>query len=172
MSDHDTPNERPTRAARRAVGDRSASLARRLMQLPERHLARLNLPESVQAELDDARRIKSPIARRRQERRLAGALRNEGLEDVEATLDGLREEDRGDARSFQRVERWRDRLVGAESGDLDGLVDELLAELPDARPAEMHELVNAARREKLRGKPKGAGRRLFRHLKTLLETPE
>lgn len=140
------------------------------MQLPERHLARLTLPEHVQEELDDALRIKSPIARRRQERRLARALRNEGIDEVETALDALREEDRGDARSFQRVERWRDRIVDAETSDLPGLVDELLAELPAARPAEMHELVNAARREKLRGKPKGAGKRLFRHLKTLFET--
>lgn len=156
--------ERPTRAERRRHGERSALLARKLLSLPDAELEHLTLPDAVVEELEEARRIRSQGALRRQERRLAQVLRDDDLEAVEAVLEARQRERAEQAQRFQRVEHWRERLLSSAEAEA-----ELLHVAPDIPAAELHALVEAARQERDRGRPKGAGRVLFRRLREWLE---
>lgn len=158
--------ERPTRSEIRGRGERSARLARDLMQMKDNALAQIPLDEDLREEILHARSISSPIARRREERRLAGVLRDDDVEAIEEALSGQRDRDREAAAGFTRVERWRDRLVSGDDGDVDAFVTE---HAPD--PAALRELVDEARREKATGRPRGAGKRLFRYVRELVEEP-
>lgn len=139
-------------------------LARKLLALSEAELAGAALPEAVQEELVEARRIHSHGALRRHERRLAQVLRDEDLDAVAAALDSRNRARAEDAQRFQRVEHWRERLLSSEGADA-----ELVKLLPSVPPAELQALVEDAKQERDRGRPKGAGRVLFRRLREWLD---
>jgi len=146
---------------KRAAGDRSASLARTLMQLPETTIGKLELGEDLQHEVDQARRITSQIARRRAERALAGALRAEDLVELEKKLATVLETGSAQPRLLHLAEQWRARLIE------EGLA--AAAEFPGGAADPLPQLIQNARRERDTGKPPGAKRALFRHVMKVLE---
>lgn len=159
--------ERLTRAERRQYGERSGALARRLLSLSDAELVGLPLPEAVREELVEARRIHSGGALRRHERRVAQVLRDEDLDDISAILDEGRRQSSEEARRFQRVEHWRERLLVEE-----GALEELRSIAPQIPPSELATLVADAKREREVGRPRGAGRELFRRLRAWLGADE
>ncbi|HTL38497.1 MAG TPA: ribosome biogenesis factor YjgA [Kofleriaceae bacterium] len=146
---------------KRAAGDRSATLARTLMQLPDSTIEKLELGEDLQHEVDQARRITSQIARRRAERALAGALRAEDLVELQKKLDTVLETGSAQPRLLHLAEQWRARLIE------EGLA--AAAEFPGGAADPLPQLIQNARRERDTGKPPGAKRALFRHVMKVLE---
>ena len=67
--------------------------------------------------------------------------------------------------AFHHLERWRDRLI--EEGD--AALGDALAEWPGLDRQQLRQLVREARRERDQSKPRGAGRKLFRYLRSLDE---
>jgi ribosome-associated protein len=155
--DVETPRQIARRQTREA-GERSASAAHTLMQLPENLLDGLGLDEDVREAVDHARAITAHGARRREERRLAGVLRGVDADDLETRLATVQEGGRTDARQFQLAETWRARLIeeGARAAEA------FLGAFAGADRAELLKLVEAAQRERTTGKPRGAARALFR----------
>ncbi|MFZ9887852.1 MAG: ribosome biogenesis factor YjgA [Myxococcota bacterium] len=158
---------RESRAERRRRGEESGALARRLLALAEADLPLAEFPAAVLDELEEARRITSAAARRRHERRLAQVLRDVDVEEVTAALSRLDEARAYEARHFQRVEQWRARLLERDEA-LEELWEVLSSASPTARGG-ISALVNEARRERATGKPRGAGRNLFRALRDIFE---
>ena len=156
--------ERPTHKARQQVGKDSQALARRLGKLKEVHYGRIELPEAVAEELAELRRLSSPPAVKRQERRLAAAIRLEDSEAIERAIEAAQKDEHVEARAFQRVERWRERLL-----EDDAALAALEAEAGDLGRTDWKKLVDKAREERDFGSSKGAGKKLFRRLRKLLE---
>ena len=156
---------RPLYKAIKKRGVDSAALARRLIELNEHQRNRLNLPEFIRETLDEYFKIpakSSHGARKRQERRLAGHLRNVESDEIFATIEGVQKSSLADARLFQKLEFWRKALVDDEGGyakltERYALDDEVLAAL------KTH--VDDAQSEKRTSKPKGASKKLFRFLR-------
>ena len=147
----------------RRAGERSAELARELMEVPAWMLDKLELDEELRDAIARARAVKAQIARRRAERELAGTLRDANLADLRDRLARVRATGSVDADRQKRAERWRTRLL--DEGD------PALAELaPDDH--DLPGLVARARRERDTGKPPGAGRALFRHIVEHLKARE
>lgn len=156
--------ERATRAERRRGGEDSATMARKLLSLPDSVIDGMALPQAVRDEMDEARRIRAPGALRRHERRLAQVLRGEDLEIVAAILGDYDDEKAHVARRFQRVESWRERLLAD-----DAAMAELRALAPDIPREELTKLVDDARAERDFGRPKGASKELFRKVREWLD---
>lgn len=159
---------RASRAERRRRGEESGALARRLLALSEADLPLGEFPVAVLDELAEARRITSAAARRRHERRLAQVLRDVDVEEVAAALGRIDEARGQEARTFQRVEQWRARLL-----ERDAALEELCSVVEASvtwSPQSLAQLVAEARSEQGTGKPRGAGRALFRALRELLES--
>ncbi|MCB1555461.1 MAG: DUF615 domain-containing protein [Xanthomonadales bacterium] len=139
-------------------------LAARLVALPAQQLGQLDLPDPIADAANDARRITSHIAHKRQLHYLAKLMRRED----DDWIDALRHQlvhDRADARRetarLHRLEHWRDRLL--EDGD-DALGE--LAELcPDIDRHHVRQLVRSAREERLANQSPRAFRELFRLLR-------
>lgn len=134
------------------------------MELKDGHVAQLDLTDGLRDALDHARGLGSAGARRREERRVASEVRDQGVDEVLAAIDDALEKDRADARAFRVIEDLRNRL---RDGDDSGL-DDLRARGLDDAP--LRPLIEETRQEAKTGKPKGAGRRLFRHLRDALAT--
>ena len=157
----DEPSRRQqAKRDRRDAGERSARIARELLGWKDAAIAKLELPEDVREELDAARAIASPIARRRAERTLAGALRNADLDEIEGYMISVQATGNAEPRLFHEAEHWRAKLIAEGEGA--GFVGGYAEPLPT--------LVANARRERDTGKPPGAARALFRHVMSVLKS--
>jgi ribosome-associated protein len=149
---------------RRDAGERSSRIARELMGWKDSALAKLEMPEELREHLEGARAIKSPIARRRAERALAGSLRGVDLDELEGYMINIEAKGNADPRLFHTAEKWRARLI--EEGSAAAV------EFPGGNVDPLPALIQNARRERDTGKPPGASRALFRHVMTVLKAKE
>lgn len=149
-NDDDLTDRQKAKQNRRRAGDRSSELARQFMLMKDATLAKLELSEEVRDAIERARKVTSPIARRRAERTLAGDLRGEdlaALAEMVATVEQLGTVDNA---LFHLAEQWRTRLIEEEGAST-------------AFPGTIQmQLIINARRERDTGKPPGAKRALFR----------
>ena len=160
----DTRNARQlARSKQKRAGDRSARLANTLMKLAAAKLAKLPLDEELREVVDRARAISSNIARRRAERSLAGELRRYDLADIDDQLAKLEQGAGAEVRQLHEAEKWRARLIE------EGIA--ALAEFPGGSDDRLPALIEAARRERATGLPRGAARQLFRHVVERLKPP-
>lgn len=134
------------------------------MKLPASALPKLGLDESLRETVERARKVTSLIARRRAERSLAGALRRVNLVTLATRIENVRATGLGDPRRLHEAERWRTRLI-----DEDGGAAAFHAAFPEADHSGLSQQIADARRERMSGKPPGAGRALFRRISSTLE---
>lgn len=142
------------------------SLAGRLIALSPSVLASLPLEEPVRAAIDEARRIRSNVARKRQLQFVAKLLRRDDPEPIAAALAALDDGARQLGARQHRCEAWRDRLL--ESGDR--ALGELLRTRPDADAPALRQCMRQARKEAERGRPPSGARTLFRLLREMDES--
>lgn len=160
--DEELTRRQAARRQTRDAGERSARIARELMAWKDSALAKLELPEDVREELAAARSISSPIARRRAERTVAGALRHADLDEIEAYMIDIQAKGNAEPRLFHEAEHWRAKLIAEGEG----------AGFPGGYDEPLPTLVANARRERDTGKPPGAARALFRHVMSILKSPK
>ena len=154
--DDDRTARQIARSKTKRAGDRTAKIARTLMELKDSQLAKLDLDDDLRADVARARAVTSHIARRRAERTLAGELRRYEVAEVDEQLAKLADGGAADARQFHLAEQWRARLIA------EGMA--AAAELPGGHDDELPRLIDAAQRERDTGKPPGAARALFRYV--------
>lgn len=159
--DDDRTARQIARSKTKRAGDRSAKIARTLMELKDSALAKLQLDDDLRSDVARARAVTSHIARRRAERTLAGELRRYELAEVDEQLQKLEDGGAADARQFHIAEQWRARLIA------EGMA--AAAELPGGHDEELPRLIDAAQRERDTGKPPGAARALFRYVVTRMK---
>jgi ribosome-associated protein len=166
MPDRDDENRRAiARRKTRVAGDRSARLARELMQLADSLLGKLELEEELHEAIVAARKITAPVARRRAERTLAGDLRRFDTSDLEQRLANARATGAAEPARLHLAERWRTRF-------LDEGIDAIAAFPPGDPDHVLPGLIAKAQRERTSGKPPGSGRALFRHIAEALKHAE
>jgi ribosome-associated protein len=163
VPDDDRTAREFSRGKRRRAGDRSADIARTLMKMTAPKLAKVKLDEELRESVDRARKVTSHIARRRAERALAGELRRYDLAEIDEQIEKVEQGTSTDVRAFHEAERWRARLIDEGTA--------ALAEFPGGGREDTPRLIEAARREKATGLPRGASRQLFRHVVELLTPP-
>ena len=158
-------SNRPNKSAlKREMAERSA-LIERATGLSDRELEKLGLDVEDIAEIARVRAIKPSGARNRQLKYCVKKLANVDLGVVQTYLDDRQSQQLEINQAFHRLERWRDRLV--EEGD--ALLGEAMQEWPGLDRQQFRQLVRDAQREEQQGKPVGARRKLFRHLRELAE---
>lgn len=163
MRNDDRTARQISRSQTKKAGDRSAKLARILMEMKPALLGKLGLSEELREAVDRARAITSQQARRRAERTLAGDLRGIDLVELTSRIETVGTGNDPGIQFFHTVERWRDRLIAEGQAGL--------KEFP-VEDDELPRLIDAAQRERDTGKPPGSARKLFRHLSGLLQKSE
>ncbi|MGG6461699.1 ribosome biogenesis factor YjgA [Solilutibacter silvestris] len=143
-------------------------LAETLTGLPGGQLAALPIPEELLPHLNDARRITSHIAKKRQIAFLAKQMRRQDDEALDAIRDALDAHSEGSKRQvadMHRAEEWRLRLIEGGDDAMAAFVDTH----PDADRQRLRQLVRNAKDEAARNKPPRAFRELFREIRSAFE---
>jgi ribosome-associated protein len=159
------------RANRRSKSDRkreAASLQElgvELAALAPAEIEALGLPEKLVGALLELRRLTAHGAQVRQRQYIGKLMRSIDPAPLRARLEARKQRHDADIRRFQRVERWRDRLLDDPAAGL----AELLEEHPHADRRALTTLVDKAQTERLRGRTPAAARALFDLLRRLLE---
>jgi len=137
------------------------ALARDLIAMSPSRLARVPLDEPLRAAIDEARRIRSNVARKRQLQYVAKLLRHGDAEPVLAAIEALENDSRQLTARHHRAEAWRDHLL--EGGD--AALGQLLALRRGADAQAIRQFIRKARAEAQRDRPPTASRALFRLLR-------
>lgn len=143
------------------------ALAEQLVALPRATLERLSFGEATWIAIDETARIKDQRALRRHYKRIANCLTRENTEPLQALLAQRAVQARASSARQHELERWRQRLI--EEGD--AALRELIEAYPRIDRQQLRSLVRAARRDTERGRA-DAPRRLFRHLRALLDAAD
>lgn len=145
------------------------ALARRLVEMPEGHLARLPLSDELTAPLQQARSTRKHVARKRETQYLAKCLRrSDSLESIRDALDAIDRNSRQSRAHFHKLEQLRDRLIATG----DNAINELVGTNRNADRQKLRRLVQDARREQEQDRPPAASRKLFRYLREISSDDE
>jgi len=158
-------NDLVSKSQRRRDALELKSLARDLIAMNASRLARIPLDDSLRAAIDEARRIHSHVARKRQLQFVAKLLRRSDPEPITAALAAMQQDALQIAARQHRVEAWRDHLI--ETGDVG--VGELVEARHSADVQAIRQHIRQARSEASRNKPPAAARALFRLLREMDE---
>lgn len=160
-----TTEDEASKSQRRRDALEVKNLASRLIGLSDTRLARVPLDPQLRTEIEQARRMRSHGARKRQLQYVAKLLRRDDPEPLLDALEAFENEARQLNARHHRSEAWRDRLL--ESGDT--ALGALLEQRRDADGQTLRQLLRNAQREAARGKPPSAARSMFRLLRELDE---
>lgn len=141
------------------------SLAGQLIGLSTAQLAQVALEDPLREAVEEARQIRSNVARKRQLQFIAKLLRRTDATGIFESIEAFDKEARQLTARQHRSEAWRDYLQ--ESGD--AALGQLLASRQDADAQAIRQLLRNAHREAQKGKPPASLRRLFRLLRDLDE---
>ena len=157
--------ERPSKSARKREAHAAQDLGETLIGLRDAELEALDLPERLIEAIREARRITSRAGGARQRQYIGKLMRQIDPEPVLAKLAERKERHDSEIRHFQRIERWRDRLLCEPETALPLLCEEY----PRADREALARILKKAGRERLEQRPPAGARELFAFLRQLLE---
>lgn len=159
-------NEGPSKSRRKRDADAVRELGRRLAELAPRERAAIPLEDDVRAAIDELNAIRKHGARKRQLGFLAKRLRGTDLAPIEAALERLARAARSSVEHHHRLERWRDRLLGAVPDESPAeALTAYLDEHPSVERQRLRQLQKRALAERIAERPPAAARELFRLLR-------
>lgn len=138
-----------------------------LVELGPARLETMALPEQLARAVQDARKITSHGARRRQMQFIGRLMRGVDPEPIRAALERMAGSSRAAAAKHKQLERWRARLL-----EDDEALTEFAREHPAANMQALRALIRNARKELAGRRPPRAQRELFRVLRETEERQE
>lgn len=144
------------------------ALGERLVNLTERNLAKIPMPEELEEGVMTARRIKSHIAKKRQLQYIGKVLRRIDVEPIQAALDDIDQGDKLQTKRHHQLEKLRDKLIT----EGDKAINAALSSYPDLDRQQIRQLVRQANKEREQNKPPAASRKLFKYLREATSTDE
>lgn len=131
-----------------------------LVELSQAHFAQMALPEALRQAVQEARRIRSHEAKRRQVQLIGKLMRSLDPEPVRAQLAAVSGGSAQERARHQRLEHWRARLMEDDLALTEFASEHRAADLQNLRA-----LLRNARKEQEDGKPPRAYRELFRAIR-------
>lgn len=163
MDLNDDIPDSPSRSQEKREAEALQKLGEQLISLPKNQLDTLPLPESLRDAVEQARRITSRGALKRQRQYVGRLMRDIDPLPLRAKLEELHRADRAAKARFQQNERWRDRLI-AEG---DAALAEFLAQHAQADRQHLRRLMRDAASDAAAGRAPRHARELFRYIQSL-----
>ncbi|MDY6990023.1 MAG: ribosome biogenesis factor YjgA [Thermodesulfobacteriota bacterium] len=136
-------------------------LGKQLVGLSSEQLANIDVPAELLEAVMVARETKKRGAKRRQMQYIGRLMREIDAGPVRHGLENIRRGDLDKARSFHKIEQWRDAIKAGQ----EQVVEEILASCPGAERKRLTQLARNARHDAENGKGVKSSRVLFRYLK-------
>lgn len=164
QSAKDGAGERVSRTQKKKDALAAQKLGEQLLTLTDEQLEKLDIPDSLQSAVEQARGIKKHGARRRQLQYIGTIMRNLDTQLLKAELEAIFDQGHEHIRRFKQVEHWRDRLAAGGKEQ----VDELITECPQMDRQTLMKMVQNCQRTGSGSEARKAGRALFRYIRQFL----
>jgi ribosome-associated protein len=162
-SDDNTEEEWVSKSQKKRDCDAMQRIGDKLLKLKPDELALINLPAELEDALNEAHRIHSNSALKRQRQYLGKIIRNCDSEKIEKQLNNVIHRNDTNTAQFKKIERWRDRLIDNDTQ----VLGEIIQQHPALDRQHIHNLVRQAAKEESANKPPAASRKLFKYLREL-----
>jgi len=149
----------PSRSQLKRDSQELRDMGAQLVQMPNAHLNKIAMDNTLLAAIKEARRLKSNDARRRQIQYIGKLMRNMDLTEIRHSVEKLNHQSQTFRQHFAMLEQWRDRLID-EGNDA---IEEFLTAFPNADRQQIRNLSRQAGREKTGS----AKTKLFKYLKQI-----
>ncbi len=158
-----SPAARTSKTQRKREMLELQKLGEALVDMPERALERIELPEALREAVLAARRMTQRGAAHRQRQYIGRLMRQFDVEPIRVAVGALSESERADNARFHQLEQWREQLLR----DGDPAIEAFLGQYPEADSGQLRRLVRETRRERAADRPPQAFRALFRYLRAV-----
>jgi ribosome-associated protein len=142
-------------------------LGKQLTELSVDRLERIRMSADLREAVLFAKSIKSRGALRRQLQTIGSLMREVDAEPIRNALEDFAQGSKREARHFQKLERWRNALIGDDEQPAEEIIDDIVKEFPGADRQRLRQLASNARKEREVSKPPKSSRTLFRYLKEI-----
>jgi len=149
----------PSRSQLKRDSQELRDMGAQLVQMPNAHLNKIAMDNTLLAAIKEARRLKSNDARRRQIQYIGKLMRNMDLTEIRHSVEKLNHQSQTFRQHFAMLEQWRDRLID-EGNDA---IEEFLTAFPNADRQQIRTISRQAGREKTGS----AKTKLFKYLKEI-----
>lgn len=156
--------EEVSKSQKKREAEALCKFGRELIDLPVSSLDQLPLSDILRRAIDEAKRIKSHGAIRRQTLLIGKLLRDSEHEEIVSALLSLQAEDKAQTAAFHAVEQWRTRLMDEGNTALTTFINQYQ---PDDVQA-LRQLIKKAIDEHKAQKSLGASKALFRLLRSYI----
>lgn len=140
-------------------------MGEKLISLNHDELAQIQMDDELRAAIEEAQRIKSYGALKRQKQFIGKIIRNIDADEISIQLDKILHKHDMHNAEFKRMEKWRDNLV--ENGDV--AINSFLEAYPNADRHHLRQLVRNVEREKKASKPPTSYRQIFKYIREIAE---
>lgn len=139
-------------------------LGEKLVTLPRDKLDKLELPETLLNAINEAKRITSNGAIRRQMQYIGRLMREVETEPIIDQLQRWEGRHSAETAHFHQLERWRTRLLNE-----DAALSEFLQLYPQTDSQHLRTLIRNSQREYIANKPPKSSRELFKLIRETIE---
>ena len=157
---HDEQDELTSKTRKKKDMLALQNLGAQLVELNEQQLGAMQLPESLLAAVQEARRLTKHEARRRQMQYIGRLMRDIDAAPIRDRLENWLGQGREHTAQLHALERWREELLAG-----DPALEHFLREYPDADSQRLRTIIRNARREQGAALPPKSYRELFRALR-------
>ncbi|MDH3342691.1 MAG: DUF615 domain-containing protein [Gammaproteobacteria bacterium] len=155
----------PSKSQEKRDCDALKKLGEELVLLKQEDLDTMNLPETLLAALNEARKIQSRSGLKRQRQYIGKIMRQIDAEEIKKQLEKIRHKHDINTTQFRKIEQWRDRLLQDDKTAL----SEVIESHPDIDRQHINQLIRQAKKELQANKPPASARKLFKYLRDLHE---
>jgi len=154
-----------SKTQRKKACDEVLELGEKMIALNHEELAQINMDDELRSAIEEAQRIKSNSALKRQKHFIAKVMRGLDDETLAAQVERILHKDDIYNADFKRMEKWRDSII--ENGDRG--INDFLEAYPQADRSHLRQLVRNAAKEKKNNKPPAAYRQIFKYIREVVD---
>lgn len=145
--------------------DGKQELGEKMITLNKEDLADIHMDDELRHAIEEAQRMRSNGALKRQRQYIGKLIRNLDDETLEPQLNRVLHKHDVFSAEFKRMEKWRDNIL--ENGDKG--INDFLEQYPMADRHHLRQLVRNANKEKQNNKPPSAFRQIFKYIREVAE---
>jgi len=154
-----------SKTQRKRECDEMLELGEKMITLNKEELSQINMDDELRSAIEEAQRIKSNSALKRQKHFIAKIMRGLDDETLPAQVERvLHKHDIYNA-DFKRMEKWRNIII--ENGDQG--INDFLNEYPHADRSHLRQLLRNAAKEKKNNNPPIAYRQIFKYIREVVD---
>jgi ribosome-associated protein len=154
-----------SKTQRKKECDEMQTLGEKIIALGKDELAQMHMEDELRHAIEEAQRMKSNGALKRQRQFIGKLIRNMNAESLQTQLDKILHKHDLHNAEFKRMEKWRDNMI--KEGD-DGL-NAFMQHYPHADRQYLRQLIRNVDREKKNNKPPVAYRAIFKYIREVAE---